>query len=94
MELEAPVSLRVIQAVAERENTDPTDLEPLHNVVDPDALDALFSRSEPVTDGVPDVVKFDYCGHPVTVDRSRGVLIDDQRASAKTANPIREDSTT
>lgn len=40
------VSIAVVSKVAEREGTSPTDLPPLQNVVDSDALDALFSDDE------------------------------------------------
>lgn len=37
------VSNRVIAAVAEATGVDPLELDPLYNVVDPDALNAIFS---------------------------------------------------
>lgn len=39
------VSERVIDAVSEATGTDPLELEPLYNVVDPDALNAIFGGS-------------------------------------------------
>ncbi len=36
--------MAVIDAVAEAADTDPTELPPLYESVDPDALDALFGR--------------------------------------------------
>ena len=41
--LTTPVSMRVVEAVAEREGTDALELtEPLYHAIDPDALDSLF----------------------------------------------------
>ncbi|MFC7135555.1 HalOD1 output domain-containing protein [Halobaculum litoreum] len=40
-----PVSVRVVECVAEATGLDATDLDPLYEVVDPDALDALFPRT-------------------------------------------------
>lgn len=35
----------LIRAIADLENTDPTELTPLFDSIDPDALDALFSTT-------------------------------------------------
>jgi len=40
---EAATSERVIDAVADATDSDPTDVGPLYHVVDPDALDRLFA---------------------------------------------------
>lgn len=37
-----PPSYRVVQAVADARDSEPTALEPLNEVIDPDALDGLF----------------------------------------------------
>lgn len=39
------VSQRVIEAVAETTGNDPTEVGPLYRVIDPDALDRLFSST-------------------------------------------------
>lgn len=63
----------VVRAVANARDADPTDLEPLYNAVDPDALDALF------TDGhADDRIVFRYCGHEVTVYADGRVLVDER----------------
>lgn len=54
-------SERVIQAVAVYSNTDPLELPPLGDAVDPDALDACIGR---MGDGQID---FRYAGYAVTV---------------------------
>jgi|AntDeeMetagen134_2_1112570.scaffolds.fasta_scaffold23907_1 hypothetical protein len=48
-----PVSERVVDAVGGERDADPTDLSPLYDAVDPEALDALFStaQGEPTTAG-------------------------------------------
>lgn len=38
----APPSVRVVEAVARETGTDPIELEPLHDVVDPECLNELF----------------------------------------------------
>ena len=40
---EASTSERVIDAVADATGSEPTDVGPLYHVIDPDALDRLFS---------------------------------------------------
>jgi len=63
-----PPSTVIVDAVSERADTAVTELPPLYDVVDPDALDALFAGSE--TFGV---VTFEYAGYDVTV-RADGVV--------------------
>ena len=61
------VSAAVIEAVAEEMGTDPKHLpETLHEVIDPDALDALFGGQNS-SEGV---VMISYCGYSVTVTAS------------------------
>lgn len=61
---DVPASARVVQLVAEREAVDVARLDPpLNDVVDPDALDALFADST-----VRGAVRFEYCGYTVHVD--------------------------
>lgn len=44
------VSIAVVEAVATAKGVDPVEIEPLYNVVDPDALDAIFRMH---ADGTP-----------------------------------------
>jgi len=67
---EASVSTAVIEAVAEAAETEPDELPVLTNVVDPDALDALFAGSE--TTGS---VQFQYAGYDVTVSADRTIQV-------------------
>lgn len=57
----------VVMAVAERKGVGPTEVPPLHDVIDPDALDDVFRgrRSGRVT--------FEYAGYEVTVSGRRDV---------------------
>lgn len=50
----------IVQAVAVREGTDPTALDPLYEAIDPDALDAVVDSGA--------VVTFEYEGYEITVD--------------------------
>jgi len=45
-EFDTPVSQRVVRALAEMTDTDPTDLTPLYGAIDPDSLDRLFDTVE------------------------------------------------
>ncbi len=66
------LSLAVINAVAEQEGVDPTDIEPptyesLYSVVNPEALDSLFA---PRSDGTPRTngkIEFQFCGYDIVV---------------------------
>lgn len=67
-------SHEVITQVASSEGVSPTDLEPpLHDVVDPEALDRLVESSG--RDSSDDVltVEFTYRGHTVQVDSTGAV---------------------
>lgn len=63
------LTAEVLAAVADRKGVDPVDLEPpLHDVVDPDALEALFSDSIDGTAGENVSAEFTYRGYRVLVD--------------------------
>lgn len=64
----APVSERVIAAVAAATDTDPLELEPLFDSVDPDALDALFANEGGTTARTEGQLTFPTNGCRVTVD--------------------------
>lgn len=69
------LSTKVLEAVAEREGVSLSDLSsPLYDVVDPDALDSLFTADE-------GYLVFPYCGYRVTVSASGTVEIDDDADS-------------
>jgi hypothetical protein len=71
---DAPASARVVQLVAEREAVDATRLDPpLNDVIDPDALDALFADTT-----VRGSIRFEYCGYTVHVDSDGTVELTDR----------------
>lgn len=70
-----PRSTKVVEAVADELDVDPTDLEiPLIEVVDPDALDALFKGQ-----GRSGVIRFSYYGYQVVVQEDGQVILSEAR---------------
>lgn len=75
------LSIAVVEAVAEETNTAELRLpEPLHEVIDPEALDRLFADRS--TDGC---VRFQYCGYKVTAYSDGTVEVDPLPVSADTS---------
>lgn len=76
--IDEPLSHAVVEVVADAENVDPTELEtPLHEVINPDALDTLFKST---ADGSPrprGKLIFEYCGHTVSVTSDATVVLAD-----------------
>lgn len=67
-----PVSLAVQIALSDARDEPPTELEPLANYVDPDAIEEFFGD-----DDVADrTLAFAYDGHRVRVDGAGFVLVD------------------
>lgn len=65
--LEQDMSSRIVEAVAAARDVDPTELRPLYEVVDPDALDA-FVASVAGEDGADSaIVRFEYEGETVLI---------------------------
>lgn len=65
-------SLRVIDALATTTGTDPLELDPLYEAVDPEALDKLFQDDS----GAFAVVSFEYEGHSVEVRGDGTISVD------------------
>ncbi|OIB59197.1 HalOD1 output domain-containing protein [Natrialba sp. SSL1] len=66
---------RIVEAVAAHEQCDVTDLPPLYNAVEPDAVCKLFAST--ATHNRPTgQVTFTYCEHRVTVDASGSVSVE------------------
>ncbi|MGM0399484.1 MAG: HalOD1 output domain-containing protein [Halobacteriota archaeon] len=76
-----PASLAVIAAQARVSGVETTDLAPLHESIDTDALDAITADHDGQTPTLQ--ISFDYEGHTVTVD-SRGRLQIGERPRATT----------
>ncbi|ELY58925.1 HalOD1 output domain-containing protein [Natronolimnohabitans innermongolicus] len=62
------VSVAVVTAVATKRGVEPTDLPPLYEWIEPDALDSLF---EPTRTAGPRCgrLEFVYAGHEIVVER-------------------------
>lgn len=72
------VSLAVIDAIAEHVGVDPVELEPrLYDVIDPDALDALFPESGNDAASIRGRLVFTYRGFEVQVTSRGRVRISD-----------------
>ncbi|WP_207587956.1 HalOD1 output domain-containing protein [Halomontanus rarus] len=76
------LSFEIIAAIAEREGVDTTEIEPpeyeaLYDVLNPEALDALFAPCQDGTQRSTGRVKFSYCGYDVVVTSDGDVHIDD-----------------
>ncbi|WP_458187890.1 HalOD1 output domain-containing protein [Haladaptatus sp. NG-WS-4] len=62
------LSIRVVQAIAEFEETNPTEVRPiLYDIVDPDALDTLFEETHLGKSRTSGYVAFEYGPHEVVV---------------------------
>ncbi|QLG50772.1 HalOD1 output domain-containing protein [Natrinema halophilum] len=75
-------SRAVIEAIAEAEDVQTTDVNPpayesLYAVVDPDALDALFGGRSSGANGSRGSVSFEFCGYDVTVDGEGTVVLEE-----------------
>lgn len=70
-----PPSLAVVEAVAREEGIDPIELTPtLNSVVDPDALDALFSPTD--AESLRSCrVEFEYHGYRVTISGTGDIRV-------------------
>ena len=69
------VVVRIHDAIATRDGADPSDCQPLYEVIDPDALETLFAPTQAGTDR-HGTVTFEYCGYQVTVDSNRTVTVE------------------
>lgn len=60
-------SIAVIQAVSSRKDVDESELPPLQDTIDTDALDALFTNWPDQSSQLDRHVRFQYCGYTVFV---------------------------
>lgn len=65
----------VVFAVSSLQNRDPTDIPPLADTLDPDALERLFVPDNGRTDGNEIYLSFVYCGSRVTIRDSTVVEV-------------------
>jgi len=73
---EEDLGTRVVVAIAEVANLEHTELTPLNDVIDPDALNALFAPRKDGVERPGGRVQFSLSGHEVTVDSSGRIVID------------------
>lgn len=66
---ESSVSLRLVQAVATYTDTDPVELPPLYETIDPDAIETCITGM----DGVD--LSFEYAGVAVTVESTGEIQV-------------------
>ncbi len=71
------LSFSVIVTVADAKGVDPTELPPLHDTVDPDALDALFTTRQDSEGQPSDAVIFTYADRRVMVTRDGQISLED-----------------
>lgn len=64
-------SSAVVLAVSEVRNTDPSELDPLFGVIDPEALDQLFESKETPTG----TIEFEYDDFEVSVRKSGEIYL-------------------
>lgn len=62
-----PLSQTVVMAVADAKKRAPTDLPPLHDVLDPDALDTLFADTIDGRTRPGGHLTFEYCDCDVAI---------------------------
>ena len=77
---ESSPSFAVIEAIAEREGVDATEIEPpqydaLYDVCNPEALDALFADREDGSARGVGQIAFRFCGYDVTVTSDGDVTV-------------------
>lgn len=88
-----PVSTRIVDRIAALEGADPVELRPpLYEVIDPEALDALFER--PATRVRPESIslEFEYDGYRVSVGEGGGIAVDELDAGDSDAGTGEEPS--
>lgn len=69
-------TIAVIEAIAEHEGLDPMDLEqPLHEVIDPDALDSVVGAGRTGRSPSDVAVGFSYSGYRVQVSSDGSVTV-------------------
>lgn len=75
------LSFEIIRAIAEREGVDTIDIEPpeyeaLYDVLNPEALDALFAPRHDGTERTTGRVEFTFCGYDVVVTSDGDVVVE------------------
>jgi hypothetical protein len=71
-----PPSQRIVEAIAAIDEVEQSELKPLNDVVDSDALDAFVESTGPDAAADDVSVSFRYSGHDVVVDGEGAVYVD------------------
>lgn len=83
------VTVQIVNAVAEETDRDPNALPSLYDVVDPDALNSLVTRTPNMTREAGDVeVTFEFADCTVTVSSTGGVDVATGAAAPRSDAPI------
>lgn len=69
------LSMTVVTAVAKAAEADPTELPPLYEAVDPDALDKLLGGGLGRSGGQDGYLTFTYAGYSVTVHADGEIVV-------------------
>ncbi|WP_232702309.1 HalOD1 output domain-containing protein [Halobacterium wangiae] len=70
------ITQKIVHAVADELRVDPVDLDPLYDVVDPDALNSLFHSRPRVNSLGTGAVRFTYQGFEVHVTAGGDVSLE------------------
>lgn len=65
------IATTIVLAIAEIDDADPTEMEPLYGSVDPELLNSLVNDDR----GISGDVMFTYRGYRVTVDSDGGIVV-------------------
>lgn len=68
-------AITIVREVADREGVDCTELPPLYNIIDPDALEALADSL--AQDSDEGEIQFAYCGYQILIDSDGHVIVTD-----------------
>lgn len=72
--VETSVSTKVVQHVAEVMDQEVTELPPLYDTIDPEALDSLIKSVETSPSSLE--IRFTYAGQQVIIDGRRAVSVE------------------
>ena len=76
------MTVAVVEAVSSFENRDPTALPPLHEVVDADALDAMFDTERVANSDRGCRVSFGFSDSHVTIENSERIVVEADTTTA------------
>lgn len=70
----------IVEEISNLEGVEPTELRPpLYDVIDPDALSAVFAATESGNSREGGRIEFTYCGYEVVVQGDGQVTVDGSR---------------